>query len=1588
MGLEATPDESSGVAVLQNAGDGTFEELGRVWLGDAPRLLIAGDFDTDGDADLLARGTFSHEITLIVNRGDGTFLTFFNSLRGQTNTPKAVVPVDGDSDGDLDLAWLSSGGSRSLSFLWNLEFEEGLGSGDELSFRRKRAGAAGTAGALADFDGDGWLDSAEMAITGLVSLRFNDGSGNFGTTVRIGDASGNGGNTLFARDMDADGDVDIVASTAITSIFENDGTGTFRTRRSAGAGNFSSVAAIDLNGDGALDLVSADSLNSTVNAIVSRGPGDLRFRLVRIFQVGVPRDPPVGRVVFSPAVIVAGDFDGDGRGDFVVGESTTTSELKVFLGGPDLDFSGNSVQWAPSVLPSDSPTDMLATDLDGDGDLDLATCSFESSTVSIFDNPGDGAFTRPLALATDSPPHSLAAADIDGDAQLDLVTVNVDRTMSFFRGLGGVFLPPEKIGEGVKVMLQRGNRQSRLGYVVAGDIDRDGDVDLLSGDQISVQTSFFENDSPGSLSIPYAERICTERDFRRFSVPSTQAGTVERVAKFVVPVDRRDPDAIPPLFQNVWRFPLHQEFLQEVFPEHFPALSPDSFDRLVNRRASREYFVGVVSRLRTADGPVYGLTILLAFDDLAELPTAVEVRSVYETLKEVFELAPLAYFPATKELIETAERWEDPGFPIHYDDPTQDVAYQPYTRAVGFGRVRLLSQAEFEEANDSGEISFQDILVLERAPRDIEGVFGGVITAEVQGELSHLALRTARRGTPNAFVREALESFAPFAGQLVRLEVTESEYSVRLAEAREAQEFWEQSRRQVAKLPGRDGEFTAFSSLAEMDLDPREVGAEARFGGKATHLARLQRILTGPWAEYRERGFAIPIRYYLEFLAGNRLPSAVDPERDVTYEEYLAELFADAEFQNNSRFRFEALAALRRHMRESGVVDERLIVSLAERIDQIFRATNLRVRFRSSSNVEDALEFNGAGLYDSTSVCAADDLDGDLLGPSICDPTRPGERGIARGLKRVWSSLWNFRAYEEREFFGIPQELAAMGILVNRAFIDERANGVAFTGNPGNPLDRRYLITVQAGEEPVVSPEPGVIAEKDLLEVVDGEVVNILRATRSSLIPGSFVLSDGELQELGRLLWHIDRELPIDLGDYRRSDVLLDIEFKIEATGELAVKQVRPFLLGRDEATSRTLIIEVASDNMVCRPFEPGVDIRRAEARKLSVHFAPGRYEIPSDVENFEMEFQEEVRIPGGEVVGATEPGTLEVRRVRGAYVLDYSRRFETSAGEPVVLRLSNLVFPDDVSSPFVLDHRTLGPPLTLILGEELTRLESCSLRDEQPTDLTVTLLGGGTLRLRLRHSPPNPITWMGPTRFTAAELVLPGDDRFVDDYWKLVYRADRHHENSEFRIYLDPPLHIDEVDVPAHRIDVRHQNMDGLGQEQAFMSFVGEDGRSLRGVPRELRPRSTSRRPVQDQPLPARGRGSGWPCRYDGCDQAPGLPLRRRGLAPLPSRSRCERRWAAHRQRRDLDPVSPLRRGRSPAAALRGVRDAFQARHAGLRRVSALRVTVPSGTDPRSDPSSTCPGGRPPRHRQLSGQPRRRTQSVPSVGGASPRKR
>jgi phosphoenolpyruvate synthase/pyruvate phosphate dikinase len=246
---------------------------------------------------------------------------------------------------------------------------------------------------------------------------------------------------------------------------------------------------------------------------------------------------------------------------------------------------------------------------------------------------------------------------------------------------------------------------------------------------------------------------------------------------------------------------------------------------------------------------------------------------------------------------------------------------------------------------------------------------------------------------------------------------------------------------------------------------------------------------------------------------------------------------------------------------QSTPCDPALVAAIDGQLRATFGADDVMVRFRSSSNAEDALDFNGAGLYDSTSVCLADEADADTVGPSRCDPDQVNERDVCRGLTRVWSSLWNMKAFEERSWHGIDQRAVVMGILVDTRTKGELANVVAFTGNPLLRGDKRYLVNAQLGELDVVAAVAGVWPEKDLLTVDAGDVVEIERARGSTELPeGEWVLDDMRLGELGRRLAEIADVFPVDAEVSSTDRVLLDTEWKVRGDGGLVVKQVRPFL--------------------------------------------------------------------------------------------------------------------------------------------------------------------------------------------------------------------------------------------------------------------------------------------------------------------------------------------------------------------------------------------------------------------------------------------
>jgi hypothetical protein len=142
----------------------------------------------------------------------------------------------------------------------------------------------------------------------------------------------------------------------------------------------------------------------------------------------------------------------------------------------------------------------------------------------------------------------------------------------------------------------------------------------------------------------------------------------------------------------------------------------------------------------------------------------------------------------------------------------------------------------------------------------------------------------------------------------------------------------------------------------------------------------------------------------------------------------LAQMLADTQFQSDPAVRSARLQALRDSMKVAPV-DAAFMAALMAKLQTDY--PNVRMRFRSSTNAEDLKGFTGAGLY--TSVTG--------------DPN-DHRHPVIDALREVWSSVWYFRAFEERSYRNIDHLAAGMAFLVIRSFPDEEATGVAITNNP------------------------------------------------------------------------------------------------------------------------------------------------------------------------------------------------------------------------------------------------------------------------------------------------------------------------------------------------------------------------------------------------------------------------------------------------------------------------------------------------------------------------------------------------------------
>jgi hypothetical protein len=225
------------------------------------------------------------------------------------------------------------------------------------------------------------------------------------------------------------------------------------------------------------------------------------------------------------------------------------------------------------------------------------------------------------------------------------------------------------------------------------------------------------------------------------------------------------------------------------------------------------------------------------------------------------------------------------------------------------------------------------------------------------------------------------------------------------------------------------------------------------------------------------------------------------------------------------------------------------VASVIARAAELFPGES--IRFRSSTNSEDLGQFTGAGLYDSETG----------------DPALAGDQhdSVAWAMKKVWSQVWNPRAYEEREFFSMKHLGVGMALLVHANFPQEEAQGVALTNNPFDPsgLEPAFFVNGQVGNNDVVTPDRGVLPES-YLQYFNSPGQPVVYMQHSSLVlEGETVLSESQVSRLGVALDAIHKYFFSAYGS-EGGWYALEVDWKFDdkfSPGDprLFIKQARPY---------------------------------------------------------------------------------------------------------------------------------------------------------------------------------------------------------------------------------------------------------------------------------------------------------------------------------------------------------------------------------------------------------------------------------------------
>ena len=328
-----------------------------------------------------------------------------------------------------------------------------------------------------------WPTRASDSLTILLG----DGRGAFAPASSISLDGGTAPRHVIDLDVDGDGVIDLVTANFAAdtvSILTANGDGTFQpaqTLELAGGRGPSRVAVADLDSDGRVELVTANEATNDLTILSSHTDGT--FRATRVWLGGAQ----------LPTDVQATDVNADGKPDLVI-VNRGSHDATVLIG------LGNALFREPRRVllnGAQSPTRVQVTDLNSDGSLDLLTANAGTDDIAVVWGNGDGTFqsVHERVISDGKSPQAAALADFDGDGHLDVATANIDSNdVTLLLGQGnGTFGGPTYL------QLDQGSQPAAI---AAADLDGDGFEDLVTANSNQHTAAVLFGVGDGTFSRP------------------------------------------------------------------------------------------------------------------------------------------------------------------------------------------------------------------------------------------------------------------------------------------------------------------------------------------------------------------------------------------------------------------------------------------------------------------------------------------------------------------------------------------------------------------------------------------------------------------------------------------------------------------------------------------------------------------------------------------------------------------------------------------------------------------------------------------------------------------------------------------------------------------------------------------------------------------------------------------------------------------------------------------------------------------------------------------------------------------------------